>query len=153
MAGTFGDRVSELSDLVGHGALAGSVVVDQVYARYQHEELQLRHPRGGQAKYLEQPLHDHHRDYLEAIAAQVLVDGPTEAMVDAMEDLSGQVETHAPVEFENLRESGHPIVTSDGETVYDRAPKQRRLTDDELDEQRRFGIRHRGLHPEQYGPR
>lgn len=149
--GTFGERLDELSEFVGHGNLTGSVVVDQVYAKYQHEDLSLRHPRGGQAKYLEAPLHDKQGDYLRRIAEQALVDGPLPAMIDAMENLSGEVEATAPVEFENLRESGHPMVSNDGETVYDRPPKQRRLTAEELKEQHRHGIRHRHLHPEQYG--
>ena len=151
VAGTFGERLDELSELVGHGNLEGHLVIDQVYAAYQHEELTLRHPRGGQAKYLEEPFHRKHEEYLRSIAEHVLVDGPTQPMVDAMEDLSDQVEEHAPREFQNLRESGHPIVTSDGQMVYDRAPKQRRLTEQELKEQRRHGQRHRHLHPEQYG--
>ena len=137
--------------MAGHGVLRGSVVVDQVYAAAQHEHLEYVHPRGGQAKYLEQPLHSKHRDYLHSIARQLLVSGPEQAMTEAMEDLSGQVETHAPREFENLRESGHPSVVSDGSAVYDRPPKQRRLTEQELAEQRRHGVRHRRLHPEQYG--
>lgn len=103
----------------------------------------MNHPRGGQAKYLEQPLHADHRRYLQTIADSVLDEGPVSAMVEAMEDLSGQVERTAPVEFENLRESGHPMVVDGGRTVYDRPPKQRRLTQEELDAQRRSGLRHR----------
>jgi hypothetical protein len=149
----FGERLDELSELVGHGTLEGSVVVDQAYAAAQHEHLEYRHVRGGQAKYLEQPLHTEHGGYLRAIAEQLLEEGPVPGMVDAMENLSDKVEELAPREFENLRESGHPTVTSDGAVVYDRAPKQRRLTQQELDEQRRHGQRHRHLHPEQYEPR
>ncbi|WP_027947215.1 hypothetical protein [Amycolatopsis taiwanensis] len=123
-----------------------------VYARYQHEELQLNHPRGGQAKYLEQPLHAEYRGYLDDIARRTLETGPVEPMIDAMENLAAdQLGQHAPLEFGNLRESGHPSVTSGGETVYDREPVQRRLTEAELREQHRTGIRHRHLHPEQYG--
>lgn len=146
--GTFGERLDELSELVGHGTLTGTVVVDQVYARYQHEDLTLRHPRGGQAKYLEGPLHERQADYWTHIAETLLVDGPIPAMIDNVEDLADAVETTAPVEFSNLRESGHPMVSSGGDTVYDRPPKQRRLTEQELKEQRRHGIRHRHLHPD-----
>lgn len=49
-----------------------------------------------------------------------------------MEHLSGQVKVHAPILFNNLRRSGHPIVTLDGRTIYDRPPEQRRLTEEEL---------------------
>lgn len=143
MAGTFNERILELARRVGYGDLEGHVVVDQVYARLQHEDLTLNHPRGGQAKYLEQPLHTDHGRYLQNIADAVLDEGPVSAMTEAMEDLSGQVERYAPVLFENLRESGHPMVVDGGRTVYDRAPKQRRLTEAELREQQRSGLRHR----------
>lgn len=143
MAGTFDDRIRELAQQVGFGDLEGHVVVDQVYARYQHEDLTLNHPRGGQAKYLETPLHTQHRRYLQGIADSVLDEGPVQGMVEAVEDLSGQVEIHAPVLFENLRESGHPTVVDGGRTVYDRPAKQRRLTEAELREQQRSGLRHR----------
>lgn len=134
MASTFGDRISELKDRVGHGDLTGSVVVDQVYARYQHEGLDLNHPRGGQAMYLRRPIMDHHEGYLRKIAETVLEDGGKRAMIEAAEDLAedGGVARYAPVEFDDLRASGHPTVTSDGETVYDRAPRVARLSEEEL---------------------
>ena len=51
-----------------------------------------------------------------------------------MEDLAedGGVASHAPVEFGDLRDSGHPSVTEDGRTVYDREPRQGRLSPEEL---------------------
>ena len=143
MAGTFDERIQQLAEKVGGGQLEGRVVVDQIYARFQHEELQLRHPRGGQAKFLEQPLHTQHGRYLQGIADSTLTEGPVAGMVEAMEDLTRQVEVHAPVEFENLRESGAPTVVDGGRTAYERPPIQRRLTEAELREQRRTGVRHR----------
>lgn len=134
MTGDFGAKMDELSRLVGNGELVGSVVVDQVYAKFQHEDLSLNHPRGGQAKYLSQPLMDNRNDYLREISRTVLEDGGTGAMRTAMEDLAGTggVATHAPVEWGDLRRSGHPSVTSEGRSVYDRAPLARRLTEEEL---------------------
>lgn len=146
----FADRIRELSALVGDGKLVGSVEVDQVYAKYQHEDLTLSHPRGGGARFLANPMYDGYHQYLQGIAEATLTEGPAAPMSDAMEHLSDQIEQTAPVEFGNLRESGHPTVTSDGETVYDRPPIQRRLTDRELQEQKAAGVRHRHLHPEQY---
>lgn len=70
-----------------------------------------------------------------------------QAMADNMENLSGEVERLAPIEFGPLHWSGHPIVTSRGETVYDRAPIVARLTEAEL----RAESRARGGHP--YGRR
>lgn len=41
---------------------------------------------------------------------------------------------HAPVEFGDLRESGHPTVTDEGHTTYDRPPLVPRLSEAELRE-------------------
>lgn len=76
-----------------------------------------------------------HKDaYLQKIADGILDDGGTAAMIGSVEDLAedGGVATHAPVLYDNLRASGHPTVTEDGVTVYDREPRQHRLTEEEL---------------------
>jgi len=77
---------------------------------------------------------EHYRDYLTDYARQVLVDGGEHAIVNAVEDLAedGGVATRAPVEFDDLRRSGHPTVTSDGVEIYDRPPRQHRLSEEEL---------------------
>lgn len=130
MAGAeaFEAKLDELAGMVGDGTLRGAVEVDQVYAQYQHEGLDLRHPRGGQAKYLEQPLYAHHRDYVQALADNVLRGSLVAAMEDNMEDLAGEVYDLAPREFHDLRASGHPTVSSGGTIVYDRPPMVARLT-------------------------
>lgn len=146
-ADSFDARMAELGDRVGEGTVRGSVEVNQAYAQYQHEGLDLRHPRGGQAKYLEEPLYGNHRGYLQDIAHRVLRSGPVQAMADVMEDLSGQVFDHAPVEFMDLRMSGHPTVSRGGAVVYDRPPMQARLTDEQL----RAKSRLRGLRDSRWG--
>ena len=77
---------------------------------------------------------EHYDKYFTEIARTVLDDGGKEAMRSAVEDLAedGGVATHAPVLYANLRASGHPSVTSDGAVIYDRPPRQHRLTEDEL---------------------
>lgn len=134
MASTFGDRIDELKAMVGTGDLTGTVVVDQIYAQVQHEELTFNHPRGGQALYLQAPLMENYPHYLQTYADRLLEDGGEQAMVGAMEDLAedGGVATRAPVLYSNLRASGHPMVDSDGVTVYDRPPRQHRLSEEEL---------------------
>lgn len=134
MASTFGARIDELKELVGRGDLKGTVIVDQVYAAVQHNALNFAHPRGGQAQYLTAPLMDHHAGYLQRYADQLLEDGGVQAVIDATEDLAedGGVAIRAPVLYSNLRASGHPVVTSDGLVVYDRPPRQHRLSEDEL---------------------
>lgn len=120
--------------MVGSGDLVGSVVVDQVYAAYQHNGLDFVHPRGGQALYLSQPLLDHKDAYLQSYADRLLEDGGESSLIESMEDLAedGGVATHAPILYANLRASGAPSVVSDGVTIYDRPPRQHRLSEDEL---------------------
>lgn len=134
MASTFGDRIDELKAMVGTGDLTGTVVCDQIYAQVQHEELTFNHPRGGQALYLQAPLLENYPHYLQTYADRLLEDGGEQAIVDAVEDLAedGGVATRAPVLYSNLRASGHPMVDSDGVTVYDRPPRQHRLSEEEL---------------------
>jgi hypothetical protein len=129
---SFEAALDRLSDAVGHERVRGKVEVDQVYARYQHEGLDFKHPRGGQAKYLEQPLYANVALYMRDIAARVLPDGDVvRGMADAMEDLSGEVFDKAPIEFLDLRASAHPTVRQGG-IVYDRPPMQARLTEQQL---------------------
>jgi len=72
--------------------------------------------------------------YLQAYADKLLEDGGEQSVVDSMENLAedGGVATRAPVLYANLRASGAPSVTSDGATIYDRPPRQHRLSEEEL---------------------
>jgi hypothetical protein len=143
-SGTFSERIAELRRMTGNGQrLEGSVTCDQVYAKYQHEHMELHHPRGGSAKFLERPLFDHYRDYLSDYADTVLHDGGQPAMKRSMEHLSDQVEITAPREWGDLLKSGHPQVTVGDHTVYDRAPKAARLTAEELRAKSRATMRMR----------
>lgn len=133
MTSTFAERVDVLRQMTGRGQrVTMSVTVDQVYAHYQHERLDLHHPRGGEAKYLEKPLYEHYRDYLESYSNEVLHDGGVHALERAAEHLSDQVELHAPREWGDLMRSGHPMVREGERTVFDRPPKVGRLTPAEL---------------------
>lgn len=77
---------------------------------------------------------DNRDRYLTEYARTVLEDGGQQALISSMEDLAeeGGVASHAPVLYSNLRASGHPIVTDDGVPIYDREPRQHRLTEEEL---------------------
>lgn len=133
MAGDFGERIDELIGLMDGGEdLVGHVEIDQVYAAYQHEGLDLRHPRGGQAKFLEGPLFEGVDSTLSEVAGSFLHDGGLEGMSDAVEDLSTRAEALTPVEFHDLADSGHPSVTVGDAVVYDRPPVVPRLTEEQL---------------------
>lgn len=122
----------ELLEQVGSGRLSGVVRVDQVYAKYHHERLDLRHPRGGGPKYLERPLFENYQDYLARVARALLDGNPEREMAECMEALNTAMSARAPIEFNNLRRSGNPRVFSQGRKVYDRAAWQRRLSREEL---------------------
>jgi len=134
MAAAFAERIAQLREMTGsrEGHLRGTVVVDQVYAHFQHEHLELHHPRGGMAKFLQRPLMANYRDYLDDYARSVLRDGGHAAMRRSVEHLSGQVEITAPREWGDLLKSGHPQVHLGEHEIYDRSPKVHRLTKEEL---------------------
>ena len=101
------------------------------------------HPRGGGAFYLQKPLMDHFREYLDDYAKTVLEDGGQPAMKRSMEHLSDEVEITAPREWGDLLKSGRPSVTLGGRMVYDREPKAARLTEEELKAKSRATMRQR----------
>jgi hypothetical protein len=141
--GTFGERIDVLRSMVSSGTITASCTVDQVYAHYQHEHLEFRHPRGGKALYLQDPLMENYHSYLDDYAKTVLRDGGQAAMRRTAEHLSDEVEAHAPREWADLMYSGHPQVTQDGHTIYDRPPKVARLTRQELRAKSRAVLRAR----------
>lgn len=126
----FQKATQRLANNVGNGELVGEVVVDQPYAQYQHETMDLKHPRGGGPKYLERPFQEKYRQYLQNVADDILDGGGAEAMVQNMEGLSKSIAETAPVdELPNpikLRYSGSPSVYSNGHQVYHRPPRDAR---------------------------
>ena len=48
--------------------LEGTVGFTEIYALRQHEEMDYNHPKGGQAKYLEQPYKENMQKYIDDIA-------------------------------------------------------------------------------------
>jgi hypothetical protein len=143
MTGTFATRIDELRKKVGSEKITAICTVDQVYAHRIHEHLEYHHPRGGEAKFLERPLFERYRDYLDDYARTVLADGGQPAMERTARDLSDQVELRAPREWGDLLKSGHAQVTVGARTIYDRAPKAARLTADELKAKSRATMRMR----------
>lgn len=135
MTSTFGARIEELKRQVGHGTLRGKVEVDQVYAAYQHEHDEFKHPDGGKAHYLRDPLFEGINSHMETLARKAITQGGSElkeGMKDVVEDLSTKVYEQAPLEFGDLKGSAHPSVESDGAVVFDRPPNVPRLSEEEL---------------------
>lgn len=130
--GTFDARIAELAERVGTGPLVGTLTRDQVYAQYQHEDLTLSHPAGGQAKYQETALFTGHRGHLQGVADAVLDGDMVRAMAHELEQFDRASGRLTPKDLTILARSGHPQVRSGGRVVYDRAPEVPRLSDDEL---------------------
>ena len=128
---------------VGEGHLTGKLIVDQVYAKYQHERGDLVHPRGGQVHYLREALQARYGNYLRKVAKAFISGDPEAAMAECMENLSRATAMRTPRLYGNLKGSGHPQVFSRGRKVYDRAPVVPRLSEAALRAQRRRGRRRR----------
>lgn len=123
-SGSFFGKIDRLASAVGDSDLTGEVVVDQPYALVQHEDTDLSHPRGGEAKYLENPLKEKYDRYLDGLAADVLPGRLQQGMTEVVEDLAGEVGRRAPVEEGVLRASASPRVFSGGQgtLLFERAP-------------------------------
>lgn len=132
----FVDSMGSLIRQMPKSSVKGRIVVDQVYAHYQHAGLDFHHPQGGEALYITTPLFQKGERYLRFVGAHVVNSaGRIElqrAMEEVVEDLSDEVFQRAPREFHDLRESGNPIVEVDGVEVYNRPPHVGRLSEVEL---------------------
>jgi hypothetical protein len=132
VTGTFQARTDELAHKVGHGDLKGRVEVDQIYARFQHERADLRHPRGGGPFYLRKAMMEHGQQHLVTIGRSILETGGVHAMADAMDEVVGLLPQYTPVEFGYLRDSGHAQVFDNGALAYDLPPIVPRLSEEQL---------------------
>lgn len=147
MAGTFEARTQILLDKHEGGKLRGEVIVDQVYAQYQHETLHLKHPAGGKAKFLWDPVRDDANKALQQLAARTLWGNIDVAMIRATERWSRGVFEQAPLEFGDLKASAHPRVKKGGKLIYDRPPAAKRLSESEIEikrELRSYGFGNAG---------
>lgn len=135
MVSTFSERIHLLLDQVGDHDIEARLVVDQVYAQNQHQSFWFKHPQGGKAFYLRDPLFGRLNKNMRRIADKLITEEGSEirdAMIEVAEDLDAGVVEQAPREFGDLENSGHPIVTDDGATIYDRPPRVHRLSREEL---------------------
>jgi len=140
--GTFTEGIDLLIEQA-RGRWQAKVEVNQIYAHYQEAHPEFRHPRGGQAFYTRDTL------YLGQWVARMapgLITSKGVQLDDKMrmvaEGLAQGVQLRAPVEFGALKRSGHPSVTRDGATVFDRPPTVGRLSEEDL--RRRGELRYLG---------
>lgn len=115
------------------GTWSARCKVDQVYAHYQEAHPEFNHPDGGQAFYLRDSLYE--GMWMAKMAVGMIdeygvnVEGK---MRETAEGMAAGVYTRAPVEFRDLRRSGHPYVLRDFAQVYNREPVVPRLSDKDL---------------------
>lgn len=129
------DGIQDLIDRTAGPTIRATVTVDQPYAQDQHETLYYRHPRGGRAKYLEGPLFENHREWIQRFADKLLNQDTTAEREWAQvgRELKREVPLNAPVEFGDLRQSAALLVKAGSKVVADEPAMQGRLSDPELD--------------------
>lgn len=139
------EGIRDLIERTSGPTISSTVTVDQVYAQDQHETLWYKHPRGGQAKYLEEPMFAGFSKWFQSFANKLLrADSADEAWHDGPGTaLQNVVPKFAPVEFGDLRQSAG-LQTKVGSSIrHERPPIQPRLTEWELDA--KDHMRHLGL--------
>jgi hypothetical protein len=133
------------------GDWSAKVKVDQIYAHYQEVHPEFHHPDGGQAFYLRDTVFE--GIWMARLAPHIIDEhglGIEVGLRNVAEGFARGVYLRAPVEFRDLRRSGHPMVLRDGHVVWDRKPDVRRLTDQELRMKKRLSYL---FDPYRYGTR
>lgn len=133
------DGIQRLIEQTAGPKVTATCTVDQVYAEYQHEAFEFRHPRGGRAKYLEAPLYEEHGGWMEQVAIGLLTTFEEKSTAHLWGDVMGDgmrdaVKHNAPDEFGDLRKSAAIKVKEGSKIIIDRPPEVRRLTDEELEQ-------------------
>ena len=113
----FMDRSLVLLEQVGGGKLEIKVVVDQPYAKFQHERTDLRHPAGGGAKYLERALYGTITRNMNTMRASVLRGDLRDAGVRVGQLIAEKSYGNAPFEFGDLKAS-HAVRVKDAGAMY-----------------------------------
>lgn len=129
------DGIRDLLDRTGGPKVKATVVVDQPYAQDQHETLYYKHPSGGQAKYLEEPMYAEHPKWIQEFANGLLnsKESAARGWGGVGRALKGVVAKKAPIDFGDLRKSAGLTVKEGAEVVITEPPIQPRLTEAELD--------------------
>lgn len=129
------DGIQALLERTGGPTVKATVTVNQPYAQDQHETLYYKHPRGGKAKYLEEPLFANHPQWIQEFASKLLRSRSDveDLWGDVGRGLKNEVPKTAPVEFGDLRRSAGLVVRAGSTIVIDEPPLQPRLTESELD--------------------
>lgn len=97
--------------LKGMKTMTVSVTYTAPYARYQHENMELNHPNGGQAKYLEQPARELQHEMAAIVRRSVEAkNGLEEGLQRAGELLLRESKPLVPVDSGDLVNSGEVTI-------------------------------------------
>lgn len=144
------EGIRELMERTSGPPVKAIVTVDQVYAADQHETLYYRHPRGGQAKYLESPMFAGYAKWFQRFADRMLRRGgdvPRDWFNGPGASLQAVVPKFAPVEFGDLKRSAGLVVKVGSEVRFTQPPEQPRLTDWELEGKDHLRANKQGYRP------
>lgn len=130
----FDQRMQELADHVGGGKVIGRIRFDQSYAEEQHEDMALRHPGGGEAKFLYNALQTVGRRFPARIAAELYDTIPRNTMLEVSREVGEDAQRRAPIWTGDLRASMAIDILDAGAIVYRQPPVRKRLTAKELEE-------------------
>lgn len=126
MAGTFLRRTEELSRRVGHGRIEASVKIDQIYAEYQHNIPELRHPTGGKAFFLTDALIGNFPRWYQQIANHLYSPlGVNHWMIRISDNFASQTKRRMPYFLGDLSRSTQPRVKQGGAFIYEGSAKGR----------------------------
>jgi hypothetical protein len=128
MADTFQRRTRDLIRKVGDGDITSNIRIDQVYAQVQHDAVEFKHPRGGQAFFLSMPLLKNHPKYLQVLAEGMFRHRTMDLMVDVVLQYHNDVLPKIPLFEGTLRNSMELTVDDAGTQVFKDGPVAKRLT-------------------------
>lgn len=128
MGSTFFRRIEKLDSRIGHGKITASVKVDQLYARYQHERMNLNHHGVGGPKFLTRALFENHDRWYTQIANHLYSPlGVNHWMVRISKNFKSETQKRTPVFLSHLKTSAEARVKEGGAFIY-RGPHTPRLS-------------------------
>lgn len=131
--GTFIRRTEKLQERIGSGKIQAGVRVDQIYAQYQHERMDLKHYGMGGPKFLSRALAGNHVKWLEQIARHLYSPlGVEHWMIRIADNMSSESKKNTPVFLSDLRKSHEARVKVGGRFVYRAGAVRPRLHKSEL---------------------
>jgi hypothetical protein len=131
--GTFIRRTEKLQERIGSGKVQAGVRVDQIYAQYQHERMDLKHYGIGGPKFLSTALMQNHVKWLEQIGRHLYSPlGVNHWMERIAINMASESKRRTPMFLSDLRKSHEARVKEHGRFIYRDGTVRPRLHKSEL---------------------